>query len=459
MIKAAKKTNVASTSNDAYTPLYTNVPAFNCNMSQIENFCIDRFNLLNEILSLKDTSLKQATTSDQHDFYELSKKYLGSQKEEIFKIKDELSHYCLRIAMCDSEDRDWFITSELALLKHRLPNDLTHFITTYSDFGWYPVSEDEYKLLADDLDYLVVKSNLKLQDPIGPTHFYKIPFQDIPNLIDLKKVIIKKGYAFVFRSNFKDLIANTYKNYLEFAMDRVKIDKNRIREEFPELIQFFKTLPRAGELGLNKQFLKSTQIRKEDVLPLSKSSFPLCMRVMHDSLIGNAKLKHEGRLQFSTYLKGIGLPFEEAIQFWKMAFSRRVSNNEFDKEYAYTLRHTYGLEGKAVSYHPYSCSKIIAKIPSGIDQVHGCPYLWDTEKLANKLEEIGISEFERIQLIESSKVQPNIACTKHFNILHPSNNFSKVISHPNQFFEASRLYHKKLEDSKKIKKEENEKDK
>ncbi|KAN0033558.1 hypothetical protein ACTFIV_000019 [Dictyostelium citrinum] len=458
MLRAGKKTTgQTSTPIDVCSVLYINVPDFNCNMSQIENYCIDRFNLLNEVLKLKDTLSVQKPNSSNQEFYELSKKLLGNEKEEQYKIKDEISHYCLRLAMCDSEDRNWFITAESILLANRLnQSDLSPIITSFKGFGWSPVSQEEYNQYEDDLNYLVKKANLNLSE-VNNTHFYKLPFQDIPKLIDTKKAIIIKGEAYIYTSNFKDMIIHTYKNYLNFAMDRVRADKTRIKEEFPELIQFFKTIPRPGDGTSKPQFGNNKQIRKEDVPPLSKTSFPMCMKVMYDSLVDSNRLKYEGRLQFGTFLKAIGLPYDEAINFWRMAFSKRVSNTEFDKEYLYNIRHNYGLEGKSTNYSPYSCSKIISKIPNAGDgQIHGCPYVLSLEKLEQKLLDLGIDDFQRIQILEATKTSPNVACTKHFNYLHPNNTFTKLINHPNQFYDQSVNYYKDKEEKKSIKQNKDE---
>ncbi|EAL72571.1 DNA polymerase alpha primase subunit [Dictyostelium discoideum AX4] len=459
MLRAGKKTNSqTSTSNDACSLLYINVPDFNCNMSQIENYCIDRFNLLNEVSKLKDTlsAQKSNTSKDNEDFRNLSSRFLGSTKDEQFKIKDELSHYCLRLAMCDSTDRNWFITTESILLANRLnQSDLTTIISSFKGFGWSPVSQEEYEQYQDDLGYLVKKANLNLNE-VNNTHFYKLPFQDIPKLIDTKKAIIIKGEAYIYISNFKDMVIHTFKNYMNFALDRIKADKTRIKEEFPELIQFFTTLPKAGD-GTNKPQLGNTKhIRKEDVSPLSKTSFPMCMRVMYDSLVETSSLKYEGRLQFGTFLKGIGLPYDEAINFWRIAFSKRVSNTDFDKEYLYNIRHNYGLEGKSTNYSPYSCPRIISKSPHNGDKlVHGCPYIQSLERLEQKLLDLGIDDFQRIQILEATKTSPNVACTKHFNFLHPNNTLTKLINHPNQFYDQSMEYYKTLEEKKSAKQSNN----
>jgi DNA primase large subunit len=88
------------------------------------------------------------------------------------------------------------------------------------------------------------------------------------------------------------------------------------------------------------------------------------MRNLHRALRREKHLRHYGRLQYGLFLKviavilykislakGIGLDIEEALVFWRSAFSM-TSDDKFRKEYQYNIRHSYGLEGGRRNYKP-----------------------------------------------------------------------------------------------------------
>lgn len=47
------------------------------------------------------------------------------------------------------------------------------------------------------------------------------------------------------------------------------------------------------------------------------------------------------------------------------------SSPQFDKAYAYSIRHMFGKEGKRTDYTPYSCMKVILSNPPSQGDYHG----------------------------------------------------------------------------------------
>lgn len=118
-------------------------------------------------------------------------------------------------------------------------------------------------------------------------------------------------------------------------------------------------------------------VKKDMVDELARRHFPACMRNLHGRLRGDRHLKHQGRLQYTLFLKVrvfafialasptkltpslepqvLGMPIDEAVAFWREAYGDTMTNDKFNKEYKYNIRHSYGLEGKRSNYPARRC--------------------------------------------------------------------------------------------------------
>lgn len=57
-------------------------------------------------------------------------------------------------------------------------------------------------------------------------------------------------------------------------------------------------------------------------LQLSLHSYPLCMSMIHNHVKSKHHAKHEGRMQYGLFLKGIGLAMDEALKYWRTQFCK-----------------------------------------------------------------------------------------------------------------------------------------
>ena len=105
----------------------------------------------------------------------------------------------------------------------------------------------------------------------------------------------------------------------------------------------------------------SDKIRLSDLDYYSRQSFPPCMKSLYTVLKNQHHLKHFGRLQLGLFLKGMGFTMEEAMQFWKAEFTKKIDGDKFEKNYAYNIRHMFGQEGKRNDYRPWNCQKVIGQ--------------------------------------------------------------------------------------------------
>jgi DNA primase large subunit len=170
----------------------------------------------------------------------------------------------------------------------------------------------------------------------------------------------------------------------------------------------------------------------------TSSSFPMCMSKLYNALKTEHHLKHGGRMQFGLFLKGIGLSMNDSLAFWRSSFARRTPPEKFDKEYAYTIRHNYGKEGKRTNYTPYGCMKIIHSAPASGDH-HGCPFKHSDEgSLKVTLRQRGLNTegiAEVLTLVSNHHYQ--VACSRVFTLTHKGELPDGVGTHPNAYFEAS----------------------
>jgi DNA primase large subunit len=165
--------------------------------------------------------------------------------------------------------------------------------------------------------------------------------------------------------------------------------------------------------------LPGADISARNVDSLS-TSFPLCMQNLHRSLRRDSHLKHYGRLQYTLFLKGIGLNLEECLVFWRGGF-KTITDDQFNKEYRYNVRHSYGDVGgdsnrRGNGYSPFSCQKILTEHPPGPGEAHGCPYRhFSTENLISLLRQVGVSDHQVLQGVkeDKEKTKYHLACNRY----------------------------------------------
>lgn len=144
------------------------------------------------------------------------------------------------------------------------------------------------------------------------------------------------------------------------------------------------------------------------------------MQHLHRSLRRDAHLKHYGRLQYTLFLKGIGLNLEECLIFWRSSF-RNATDDTFNKEYRYNVRHAYGDVGgdsnrRGGGYSPFSCQKILTEHPPGPGEAHGCPYRhFNLENLTALLQAVGVSDQSVLRGVKEDKESQrfHMACNRY----------------------------------------------
>ncbi|CAG0889243.1 unnamed protein product, partial [Darwinula stevensoni] len=372
-------------------------------------------------------------------FYVLLSSHSGTAEEDLYEArrKDYISHFILRAAYSTSEDRRrWFIQQECDFFRARFmqltPQQIDSFL---QEQGLHYVKLNDAEknvmiqyILGDDKN----AEKKKMLD------LYKVPWLDALELVRGRRVFLQAGMAYITTQEFTSIVTQKFREFLEREVQHMSLSMGRILEDderMQKLLQNFEKYYLGPDYSSRGD--TSDRITLDMIGTVSKESYPLCMRHMHEEVTTNHHLKHFGRLHYGLFLKGIGLTLEEQITFWRGEFTKKLDPDKWDKQHRYGIRHMYGKEGHMKELSPYSCIKIITSSVGAGDK-HGCPFKhWDPRNLATKLKSIGITD-AGVSEIQGFAVGGHyqIACGKVFAFTHKGAEVG--INHPNQYFEESR---------------------
>ena len=374
---------------------------------------------------------------------------------------DIISHYILRLAFCPSEEeRRWFITNELELFRYRFQvltkseqlnylNDSSSNIKQFYEL----VTDDEKKQYKDSLIASIQIKGLLNPSTIAKsfesTSYFRVRFQHVPDLIRKRSCFLAQGYAYVSDNDIISFVLQHFRMNISYQMTCSSKKYESIEQMDTRIELILKMLRKKRIHGTQTNMSTFNESEQMETITfdmlngLSKRSFPLCMRYLHEQMIQQHHLKHLGRLQYRLFLKGIGLSLDECMKFFRHEFVTNGSMNpaQFEREHVYNIRHAYGQEGKHTSYTPYSCMKIIQDPPPGVNEHHGCPYRhWDAATLKQRLtNNYELNEETVNDIVEKSKQHHyQIACQVFFEYQHKVKNHGVGINHTKQYFIESR---------------------
>jgi DNA primase large subunit len=410
--------------------------------STLLRFKEDRLNMIDPILA-KHMSMYRNTQVKQH----------GQETLVHQRRKDHISHFVLRLAYCKtSELQSWFVKYESILFKKR--------------FLEATATEREWMLEEAQLELILVDSNAIFEEfkkyyrnmnrdissyfhetlnnlYKDETKFYKVPFKQATELVAKKRVLLLGGYAYVAESEKVVLIVKQFSEHLKKELIKNARALPRMDED-DRIMPLLYSLAKQS-LAKEYKFQSNTDEFTADDIPNLTRLFPPCMQQLQYRLEKDSHLKHQGRIQYGLFLKGIGLSLEEALLFWRKSF-KNMSDDEFQKKgYAYNIRYNYGMEGKRANYTPYSCLKIIAS-PPGHNESHGCPFRYDShESLEDMMIGMHIEKSGRDEVAKkAAEGHYQLACTRLFELSRhkkdPSFVLLEPIDHPNRWFDQARSF-------------------
>ncbi|CAO3624735.1 unnamed protein product [Cunninghamella echinulata] len=416
---------------------------------EFEIFALDRLQVLKTIetanlRNLNEEEYKKAVLAAL-DKYLPMKSNLAKENLLEERRKDHISHFVLRLAYCRSDElREWFLRQECALFKFRyeqeMSEDRKRFLES-SNLSWKIIDDTKKQQIHKELESCApfgLKNKDAIINYVDNETYFEVNFEKVLDLVRRRAVYISKGKAYVPISHQLSLVMDEFKYSLSNTLEATA----RLLPRLEEDDRLKPILLNVEKQNSGKIYAGSTDINESlnasNVSSMVDKHAPLCMRTLNDALHRDKHIKHTGRLQYGLFLKAIGLSVQEALVFWRTAFAS-VTDDKFQKEYAYNIRHSYGLEGRRTSYAAYNCATIIRGSGPSTGEYHGCPFKHSTRSsLETRLYKDKIPPQhvkEVLDLVQGQHYQ--LACTKYFEITHPQHEKIDPIEHPNAYYELS----------------------
>ncbi|KAF8894535.1 eukaryotic and archaeal DNA primase, large subunit-domain-containing protein [Infundibulicybe gibba] len=447
---------------------YDTPPLYDVTLEEFETTALNRLRILAEIESSAARNrswdeLKTVTTAQCQKYLPLSASTARTVDRDTERRNDHLSHFVLRLAFCRSEDlRRRFVKAETTLFKIRYDgdgqDDRSRFLESRKS-NWTVVTDAEKELYRAELNscYQGFKTESDRIAAFATETFHKVKWTRVPDLVEKRRVFLKGGWAYVPHREQSSIIFQEFEAHLEKCLQATARSLPRLDED-TRLLPILDNLSQGFLAGISSEWGSNTgnnnenDIKAEMVDGLARKHFPLCMRNLHESLRRDHHLKHFGRLQYGLFLKVLGLSIEEAVAFWRKSFSK-ITDDKFNKEYKYNIRHSYGLEGRRANYSAKSCQQILMASPA---EQGACPYRhYSPENLQTALlssyssQGLAYSDLpEILAIVKASHF--HVACTRVFEITHSACGGKKgdgvgggeSVTHPNQYAARSMELHK-----------------
>ncbi|KAF7197071.1 putative DNA primase large subunit [Pseudocercospora fuligena] len=439
-------------------------PTGDVTLEQFEEWAIARLKVLAELESCQFRNRTPAETEEHMrpilaKHLPLQSNSSRSSELSLERKRDHYSHWTLRLAFASTQDlRQRFARLESQLFRLRIQHDDQRERRAFIEslpMSWETVGNEEKSQLLDDLK---AATSCNKQDEES---WFKVDWENVPELVERRQVLLKRGKAYVHVREQTSMVVNEFSRQLESGLELAarflpRMDEdNRLAPILHHLSQSF-VAPDAG-YAEESSLSDMTNVTAASIDSYSQY-FPLCMQNLHRELRKNNHLKHFGRLQYTLFLKGIGLNLQECITFWRRSF-KLITDDKFKSEYLYNIRHAYGDVGgdsnrRGRGYTPYSCQKLLTEALPSAGQQHGCPYrTYSPDNLITLLQNVGVSDRELLKGVREDvgKQRYHIACNRVFEAAH-KNELKKVkdeslmpaseldtILHPNTYFKRSFL--------------------
>lgn len=320
---------------------YTIPPTEDIALEDFEEWGIARLKVLAELEACQFRNRSPAETEEYmrpvlENWLRLDSNKSRSLDTQLQRKKDHYSHWTLRLAFASTADlRQRFMRLETQLFKLRLQADNADerrdFIKSLP-MSWEMLDAEEKSTWLSELR---AATSVRKDDE---ENWFKVDWEKVPDLVATRQVLLKKGKAYVHVREQTTMVLNEFTRSLESGLELAarflpRMDEdNRLAPILHHLSQSFVAPDATYNESNGVSDMTNITAGSIDVL---SSHFPLCMQNLHRELRKNSHLKHQSRLQYTLFLKGIGLNMQECIIFWRKAF-KLITDGKTCSPYAFS---------------------------------------------------------------------------------------------------------------------------
>lgn len=284
--------------------------------------------------------------------------------------EDLTTHFCLRLLCAQSKwSSIWFTNIETQLFRARMVKEPSKTRQFFLEKVWPHLN------IKSSIDYDTFYS-LQHHNAMRFDGNIKIHFTKCSEVMAKRTHNMRLGYFEMDQEVMESFLANEFKRILEKSM--TSLYEKVVAEADERLIRLNKELFVEGPSGQSAD--------RADILG-NPALFPLCIRGVIQKLQSERHLKYGDRQLLCLFFKDVGMSLNDCVGYFKAHF--KCSPEQFNKEYMYSIRHNYGLEGKRANYGCFSCAKIIGS--SNDVSSFGCPFVKNHSfvKMNTDIEDLG----------------------------------------------------------------------
>lgn len=311
-------------------------------------------------------------------------------------IYDNIGHFilCIVTILCgDVEFRKCFIKAERDLFKRRITSINGYDLRCFSkkllrSIRKQPTTPTHVDALKTLCEHLIIKD--LAQHVCSPnhasecsTHSVKLHFKHCLPFIAKRQVELHNGIASVPCGKWKQFMNILFSTNLSQRLINTNLSSLGMDPRLSNLlVKLSKEITTMTSRNYSSNVLFSRNVDNES------SFFPPCMLNLHQQLRKKHRLSHTQRFHYSLFLKDIGMPIEEAIDFWRFEYQQAPHGSHScchswekdEKKYLYGIRHMYGLEGCRKNYASVNCQRI-QSVDNACSE-GGCPFkVFETSRM------------------------------------------------------------------------------